>query len=480
MKLVRLPVIGFFALLALTALAAEHYDEVYDKNGKPRPWYSAIIEAYEKLSPAEKKKREALTLEDFQKDNVLDLFPRLLTKDEESLLRRGREQRVRAIYLFTRDYFAGKDSTVHKLIPKDVLDRMTERTGDSEFRGLIKPQSLAFTYGPDIIRAPDGSWRVVEDNHGYLGGLGDLVRARETINRRMPEYKGLVQPKNDPDKFYQNLVDHIRKAAKPKNGKTVIYAIGAGDDNEDLRLKKIFSDLGVDYVSPNTKQKLTVDKNGVWAEESGKRRSRVGYIYLSGEPADVSKNLRQAMIDGRVATSYSPGTEFISDKEFYFYVENMIRHYLHEEPILKNIPTYKFLKTNGDLDVLLLDKVMTDPDKYVIKAVDGRGGDSVWVGPKISRSEFREVRKQIKANPERFIVQEYTPLSVVGGKISDIRGYTHIDSKGMVSADSYFSRVVPRNGNGKVNISNHGQEAVVMVIDPKNCAKDFSLLRLRP
>jgi uncharacterized circularly permuted ATP-grasp superfamily protein len=57
----------------------------------------------------------------------------------------------------------------------------------------------------------------------------------------------------------------------------------------------------------------------------------------------------------------------------------------------------------------------------VIKKVDGRGGDSVWVGPKIPRQEFLSVKPMILAEPQAYIVQEYIPLSVLDGQLVDLR-----------------------------------------------------------
>ena len=37
----------------------------------------------------------------------------------------------------------------------------------------------------------------------------------------------------------------------------------------------------------------------------------------------------------------------------------------------------------------------------------------MWVGPKIPKSDFLEVKEKILAEPERFICQKYIPLSQV-------------------------------------------------------------------
>jgi hypothetical protein len=180
-----------------------------------------------------------------------------------------------------------------------------------------------------------------------------------------------------------------------------------------------------------------------------------------------AKGLLNAIMAGKVATNYSPGVNFVGDKEFYVYVDDLVRHYLHEEPILKNIPTERFgkLGPNGKIEVDrdLLDRVFGNPEKYVVKAVDGRGGDSVWVGAKISPEEFASVRRKILAEPERFIVQGFTHLSVMDRLITDIRMISAVDPAGVLVSPTPWGRALPIDGNGKVNLSATGREVAVMI-----------------
>ncbi|NUM89701.1 MAG: circularly permuted type 2 ATP-grasp protein, partial [Bdellovibrionales bacterium] len=479
--------------------------------------------------------------------------PRVVTEEENAVLRAGVAQRGLAIRAFLEDYNAGNDRVIHRLIPKDVLARIVARSGEFGWRGQLAPGSIAFPYGPDIIRAPDGSWRVVEDNHGYIGGMGDLIRAREALYRRMPEYAELLEARTDPEQFYKDLVTRYREMANPRGGKIVLFSMPPYPDNEDYRLKKIMNDQGVEVVTPHTKKKLEADKDGAWLVEEGRRRERVGYVHLNDEhkwldpkgtdgdlvarvetirtllkEPDLDPGLRyvledairpvgkagkpdanlvrvvfeftgqerkfrshmewkipgllEAMARGRVATNFSPGIEFIGDKEFYLYVESLVRHYRKEEPILRSIPTQRFARFTAEgfvLDKALLQKVMKDPARYVIKAVDGRGGDAVWVGAKIPPREFRAVARKIEADPSVYIVQEYTALSRIGDKIGDIRGLSLIDRKGAVVTETFWARALPASGDGKVNISAHGREmAVVVVKGRKGCEESFA--RIRP
>lgn len=182
-----------------------------------------------------------------------------------------------------------------------------------------------------------------------------------------------------------------------------------------------------------------------------------------------AKGLTEAILKGKVASNYSPGVDFIGDKEFYVYVEGLIRKYLKEEPILQNIPTERFSLAHAGadgkpgVDTALMERVFSNPKDYVVKAVDGRGGNAVWVGAKLPEADFQAVREKILADPDRFIVQKYTPLSLMDGKIVDIRMISAVDPKGVFVSNTPWGRALPVDGDGKVNLSASGREVAVVV-----------------
>lgn len=174
-------------------------------------------------------------------------------------------------------------------------------------------------------------------------------------------------------------------------------------------------------------------------------------------------NLLEAYYSGGVKLANGPGFVILDDKELCSHVENLVQYYLGEEPILKNIPTRSFAAEPD-----LLHSVFDDPrtqENVVVKRVDGRGGDAVWVGAKLSRTDFLAARPLAEAEPDAFIVQKYTALSQVDGHLVDLRGPAFISSTddmltggpGISVSPVLWGRGVPdKGGNGKVNISDAG------------------------
>jgi len=181
--------------------------------------------------------------------------------------------------------------------------------------------------------------------------------------------------------------------------------------------------------------------------------------------------LLDAYYAGNVKIANGPGFTPVEDKELCAHVDKLIRYFLKEEPLLKTVPTLSFGK--GDRgDQQLIAQVFDNPkaqENCVVKRVDGRGGDAVWVGAKLSRSDFLESRPLVENEPGSFIVQKYTCVSEVDGQIVDLRGPAVISSSsdalsggpGVVSSPVLWGRGSDRNGNGKVNISDKGFEFTI-------------------
>ncbi len=490
----------------------------------------------------------------FQNDNALDSVPRILTPAEAQEIQKGVDQRARALRAFLKDHYSGKRYYAKSgLIPENVVQGIIARAGESAFDGLINPNTISFMYGPDIIRDARGKWRVIEDNPGFIGGLGDLKLAYDLIIQKHPD---LLKSYDfaDPKSFYHSVAIAYREKALQYGGKAILYMTPPYADNEDKRIEKLFAAEGIETVTPSSSSKLRITEEGVFLISRVNKktyREKVGYIFVNGEHAwldnshpaakirnilesaneylkdkkakpNIAKKITQiltqndptthlpnivelerlltkvdyldlhksyaaglldAMLKNKVGSNYSAGVDFIGDKEFYVYVEELIKHYLHEEPILRNIPTEKFIEEKtGQIKSDLVTRVLSDKNNYVVKKVDGRGGDSVWVGSKSTQQEFENVLLEVKKNPSVYIVQQFMHLSVHGENIVDLRAISAVLPDRVIVAETPWGRALPLSGNGKVNISDQGREITVLVVKKEkqisphlSCNKLFQL-----
>lgn len=550
-----------------------YYDEIYDESGKVKPQYSEVLKVYNKLSKTKKEEFAKQTKIDLTGDNEINILPRIITENEFKTIQTGVSQRATALKMFLEDHYSGRKSYLKEnVIPSTVLDEIVKRHGSEDWDKYLKNHKFTFFYGPDIVRIEDGSFAVIEDNIGYLGGFGDLYHARKSIVDLVPEYANTVDVE-EPLEYYKNLIEKYKQSSKVKDGIIVSLQTRYASDHEEARLKQIYKTLGVEVVEVtddfyrhgNVNKYLDVNEDGVFLVKklkSGKTvKKKVGFVmsnmsfnsidsshpavrkniliseantildywngvqkkkkgysfsqfnkiyYPKGVENSVSEiqyiitqyqggndinytrleeivrsvnrlqyysldkksgviGLIQAFLDGKVGLNYSPGTEFIEDKEFYMYVDRLIEFYLNEKPILQNLKTESFrsfeLNGTSKLNEKLLISTINNIEKYVFKGVDGLGGNMVWIGPKMKKEDIPALVERIKKQYSKMIVQEYHHPSVLDGRIVDMRDYALV---GENVGDVFVSPVIwgrdtPVSGDGKVNISANGNETVIVV-----------------
>src|SRR6202030_2643293 len=85
--------------------------------------------------------------------------------------------------------------------------------------------------------------------------------------------------------------------------------------------------------------------------------------------------LMKAYRAGNVTLANAVGTGVADDKAVYPYVEDMVRFYLSEEPMLRNVPTYICARPAD------CDHVVDHLHELVVKAVNESGGYGMLMGP---------------------------------------------------------------------------------------------------
>ena len=169
---------------------------------------------------------------------------------------------------------------------------------------------------------------------------------------------------------------------------------------------------------------------------------------------------------GNVTLANAIGTGVADDKSMYPYVPEMIRFYLGEEPILRNVPTYVLRKPDD------LKYVLDHLPELVVKEAQGSGGYGMLVGPTASRDERERFRQRILDHPERFIAQPTLSLSQVPTFAGDALADRHIDLRPYVLSGAEVSfcpggltRVALREGSLVVNSSQGGGVKDTWVVD---------------
>jgi len=140
---------------------------------------------------------------------------------------------------------------------------------------------------------------------------------------------------------------------------------------------------------------------------------------------------------GNVTIANAIGNGVADDKLVYTYLPDLIRYYLGEEPVLKNVDTWRV----GDAEAR--EEVLDRLDELVLKPVDGSGGKGIVIGPRATAAELVELRTKILADPRSWIAQPVVQLSTVPTFVDGKFGPRHVDLRPFAVNDGQRVWVLP-------------------------------------
>jgi uncharacterized circularly permuted ATP-grasp superfamily protein len=187
--------------------------------------------------------------------------------------------------------------------------------------------------------------------------------------------------------------------------------------------------MGVELVEG---QDLFVEGEFVWMRTT-RGPKRVDVIYRRLDDAFIDPlcfrpdsllgvpGLMDVYRSGGVSIASAPGAGVADDKAIYCYVPEMIRFYLGEEPILKNVPTWQCANPDD------LGHVLDNIADLVVKEVHGSGGYGMLVGPKSTKAQIAAFADKLRANPGNYIAQPTLALSTCPSFVDEGIAPRHVD-----------------------------------------------------
>lgn len=393
-----------------------------------------------------------------------DIIPRIIPAHEWKQLADGLRQRVRTLNAFLHDVYGEQRIVDSGLIPRELV--LFNPQYRPEMRGLNLPKNLyAHLSGIDIVRAGDGEYYVLEDNLRVPSGVSYMLENRKMMMRLFPElFAGqAIAPVED---FPEALLETLRELAPEGSEDPTVAVLTPGAYNSAYYEHAFLAQqMGVELVEG---QDLIVRDDTVYMRTiRGLQRVHVIYRRIDDDFLDPEvfrpdsmlgvPGLMRAYRAGRVNLANAIGTGVADDKSIYPYVPEMTRFYLDEDPILKNVPTWK-LREPEDLKYAL-DYL---PD-LVVKETQGAGGYGMLIGPASTKAEIEEFRARIVANPAGYIAQPTLALSTCPTFVAAGIAPRHVDLRPYVlSGDEVrivpggLTRVALREGSLVVNSSQGG------------------------
>ncbi|MEI8145513.1 MAG: circularly permuted type 2 ATP-grasp protein, partial [Alphaproteobacteria bacterium] len=177
--------------------------------------------------------------------------------------------------------------------------------------------------------------------------------------------------------------------------------------------------------------------------------------------------LMAAYAAGNVTLANAVGTGVADDKAVYSYMPEIVKFYLGEEPILKNVPTHRCRDADG------LKYVLDNLADLVVKEVHGSGGYGMLIGPKASKAEIEAFRAKIIKDPANYIAQPTLALSTCPTLVDEGIAPRHVDLRPFVLTGADRVRIVPggltrvalKEGSLVVNSSQGGGTKDTWVLD---------------
>jgi uncharacterized circularly permuted ATP-grasp superfamily protein len=448
------------------------FDEALTSSGEPRAHYGAVFDALAgrdlaSLSEAVRGELIAAGCEFGGGDEgaqpfIVDPIPRIFDGEEWDAISAGLTQRVNALNAFIADVYGEKRIVDEGVVPQRVLDsadHIEPRLAGVEPRNGV----WATVGGLDLVRGHDGVIAVLEDNLRTPSGVAYALGARHAIDRRANLAAGGREDMAEP--ALSALQRALLAAAPPAADEPAVVLLSDGAGNSAWwEHRTLGSRLDIPVV---TLADLEHRRGGLVRRDGEGETHHVDVVYrrtdedrLTGDDGAltaVGEALLEPWRGGRIGVCNAFGTGVADDKLVHAYVEEMIRFYLGEEPLLPSVPTFDLS------DDEQRDSALARVNELVIKPRSSYGGIGVVIGPLANGALLEDLAVAVRRRPEAFVAQETVLLSthptVIDGRLSprhvDLRPFAY-SGDGVTVPPGGLTRVAFGAGALIVNSSQNG------------------------
>lgn len=456
------------------------WDEMFSSSGV-RTSYRKFVSSIEDLSVIEMNHKDELAKKLFMSQGItftvynsgegiekifpFDIIPRIIENKEWKQIEAGIKQRLKALNIFLKDIYHLQFIIKDGIIPAPLIYSCSNFL--REMVNVKVPFDI-YTHiaGVDLIRDHDGTFYVLEDNLRTPSGVSYMLENRSITYRIFPDLlpkNNVCSVKDYPDLLYKNLLSIANRQISDPTVVLLTPGIYNSAYFEHSTLARL---MGIQLVEGRD---LVADNHYVYMKTTkGLQKVDVIYRRVDDEFLDPLvfrpdsalgvPGIYYAYRKGNVAIVNAMGNGVADDKAIYAYVPDMIRYYLNEEPILKNVPTYQL----SDEDNRKM--VFENMDKLVIKKTNESGGYGMLIGSSASEQEMEIFKKAIGEDPRSFIAQPIISLSstpcyingVLQPRRVDLRPFALCGPDGVDIVPGGLTRVALRDGSLVVNSSQGG------------------------
>jgi uncharacterized circularly permuted ATP-grasp superfamily protein len=448
------------------------YDEDRDGAGAPRPGYAEAFDALsgtdlDGLCDAVAQQLAGRGVSFGAEPFVVDPLPRLIPAAEWDPLAAGLVQRARALNHFLRDAYGERHIVQAGIVSAATIEQAKGYEPDLA-RRLPRHGSPAAVIGFDVVRDRTGAFLVLEDNLRTPSGFAYALAAREALAGALPP--GFPEPRPVDPVAYELLAGALRAAAPPGRGDPSIVVLTDGPDNVAYyehaqaarRLDAVLATLD-DLVGDGDRLRVALPDGTTRPVDVVYRRTDDDRVRDDdGELTAIAQALLDPWLGGEIGLVNAFGNGLADDKFFHGCVEDCIRFYLAEQPLVRSVPTHT---ADGRATADELRGLVSKPRH-------GHGGKGVVIGAHADTEDLERLAAELQDNPEGYVTQPIVALSrhptVVGGRLEP----RHIDLRAFAFAGEEvallpggLTRVALDAGTLVVNSSQHGGGKDTWVLD---------------
>jgi uncharacterized circularly permuted ATP-grasp superfamily protein len=405
------------------------WDELFTHGHSPHPYCAGLVERLDRLKlPEFQAKRSSADLafinqgitfsvysdrRGVEKIFPFDLLPRPIPAREWETLEAGLVQRIRALNLFLADVYHDQRILTAGVVPAELV--LGSKGYRPEMVGFTPPGGVyVHICGTDLIRDANGQFLVLEDNGRTPSGVSYVLENRAVMKRVFPQLFADLRVRRVED-YPHRLRDALASVAPAGASRPPCVVVLSPGQYNSAYFEHCFlaRHMGVELVFGAD---LFVHDSVLYLKTTrGPQRVDVVYRRLDDDFLDPEAfrpdsllgvpGLFRAYRAGNVTLANAVGTGVADDKAVYPYVEDMIRFYLGEEPILRNVPTYICARPDD------LKYTLSHLDQLVVKAVNESGGYGMLMGPFSTADQRAEFAAKIRDNPRNYVAQPVVTLS---------------------------------------------------------------------
>lgn len=452
------------------------WDEDRGEDGSPRAGYGEMLDALERcdldgLSQTVAARLAGGGVNFGTSPFVVDPVPRLIPSSEWDPLADGLTQRARALNLFLRDAYGAREVVRAGILSSETIERAEGYEPDLLHR-LPAEGAPAAVIGFDVVRDAAGEFLVLEDNLRTPSGYAYALAARAVLREVLPA--GLPVPRPVESVTCAGLRAAV-DAASPRAGadpSVVVLTDGPGNTAYYEHAAAARS-LGAPLV---TLGELEGARGGLRARLPGGGSRPIDVVYRRTDEDRVRDEhgrltaegavLLEPWLRGSVGIVNAFGNGLGDDKLVHSHVEDFIRFYLGEEPLVRSVPTYTLAGAAER------ERVIGHLRDHVIKPRAGYGGQGVVICAHADEDDLERLAADLERHPERYIAQPTVALSrhptVIGGRLEprhiDLRPFAFMGDDVLVVPGG-LTRVALDEGALVVNSSQNGGGKDTWVLD---------------